>query len=94
MGKLVLKLCKDPKTGIQELQVEYESDGDRLPFEHEEEHRRIVQKILGKTNLESEETKDLQIDRNPVTEPTKEPAQDSQSSRENPQSNRAPALKS
>ena len=65
MSKLILRLVKDSKTGLQELRVDYESDGDRLPFEHEEEHRRLIQKILGGEDQAFADNPDLNIQREP-----------------------------
>ena len=63
MSKLILRLVTDSKTGQQELSVDYESDGDRLPFEHEEEHRQWIQKVLGGENQEFLDNLDLNIER-------------------------------
>lgn len=46
MANLILKLKKNAETLEQELTVDYESDPDALPFEHEEEHRAIVRRLL------------------------------------------------
>ncbi|MCA9719190.1 MAG: hypothetical protein KC468_31265 [Myxococcales bacterium] len=36
------------KTGERELIIGYESEGDALPFEHEREHRELVEALLGR----------------------------------------------
>jgi hypothetical protein len=46
LANLILKLKKNAETLEQELTVDYESDPDALPFEHEEEHRAIVGRLL------------------------------------------------
>ncbi|MBF0398643.1 MAG: hypothetical protein HQK78_17845 [Desulfobacterales bacterium] len=33
-------------TGRREINIDYESDSSTLPFEHENEHRKIAEKIL------------------------------------------------
>jgi hypothetical protein len=45
MGKLILKLQRDAN-GKRGIIVNYESDVDALPIEHEDEHRRLVDKVI------------------------------------------------
>jgi hypothetical protein len=46
MAELVIHLQIDPETGKKNLIIEYESDSDMLPHEHEEEHRRLLDQIV------------------------------------------------
>jgi hypothetical protein len=46
MADLVLRVRVDPVTGKRELVVDYQSDSDALPMEHEEEHRRLAEKVV------------------------------------------------
>lgn len=46
MPELTLKLTIDPKTGKKTLVADYHSDADALPHEHEDEHRRLVRKLV------------------------------------------------
>lgn len=46
MAELILRLRVDPETGRREVVVDYASDGDALPIEHEEEHRRLAAGIV------------------------------------------------
>lgn len=64
-SELVLRLRVDPKTGRREVVVDYTSDADALPYEHENEHRRLAGKVLegGLDNGKLE-----------VTRPVEEPA--------------------
>ena len=75
MGQVILKLKKNKLTGKQDLDIDYLSDRDALPFEHEEDHREIVDKVLEKKasanlNIEratvelEEETEDTNQERN------------------------------
>jgi len=68
MANLILRLIKNQATGKQELLVDYESDGDRLPFEHEEEHRRWLKKILEESGEISGEGETLIIERDPISQ--------------------------
>jgi hypothetical protein len=46
MAELVIHLQIDPETGKKNLIIEYESDSDMLPHEHEEEHRRLLDQVV------------------------------------------------
>ncbi len=45
-SELVLRLRVDPVTGRREVVVDYTSDADALPIEHEDEHRRLAGKVV------------------------------------------------
>lgn len=47
MAEAVLSLKLNPKTGERTLIINYESEADILPFEHEDDHRAFVEKLLG-----------------------------------------------
>lgn len=47
MGEVTIRLKHNPKTGKKVLTIEYESDADLLPHEHEKDHKRLVEKLLG-----------------------------------------------
>ena len=46
MADLTLRRRVDPKTGRREIVIDYSSDSDALPFEHEEEHRQLAEKVV------------------------------------------------
>jgi hypothetical protein len=46
MADLTLRLRVDPVTGRREIVIDYSSDSDALPFEHEEEHRLLAEKVV------------------------------------------------
>jgi hypothetical protein len=46
VAELVLRLRVDPATGRREVVVDYHSDSDALPIEHEDEHRRLAGKVV------------------------------------------------
>jgi hypothetical protein len=46
MAELTLRLRVDPATGKREVVVDYSSDSDALPIEHEDEHRRLAGKVV------------------------------------------------
>ena len=47
MARMTIRLVVNPTTGKREVDIAYESDADALPMEHEEEHRRLVEKVVG-----------------------------------------------
>ncbi|MEZ4438762.1 MAG: hypothetical protein R3B72_06715 [Polyangiaceae bacterium] len=54
MAELVLRLVVDPKTGKRSLVVDYRSDADALPMEHEDAHLDLVKALVGGAASEAE----------------------------------------
>lgn len=46
MADAILRLHVNPVTGRRVLAIDYTSDSDALPYEHEQEHKRIAGKVL------------------------------------------------
>lgn len=46
MAELLLRLEIDPATGKKNVVIDYGSDEDALPMEHEEDHRRLVDALI------------------------------------------------
>jgi hypothetical protein len=46
MAELILRLRVDPATGKRELVIDYTSDGDALPIEHEDAHRQLANRLI------------------------------------------------
>jgi hypothetical protein len=46
MADLILRLRVDPATGKRELVIDYTSDADALPIEHEDAHRQLAGKLV------------------------------------------------
>ena len=46
MADLILRLRVDPKTGKREIVIDYTSDSDALPVEHEEAHQALANKVV------------------------------------------------
>jgi hypothetical protein len=55
LASLILRLQVDPATGRKDVVIQYESDSDALPMEHEEEHRRLVDKLIAGGTLKASE---------------------------------------
>ncbi len=45
-SEITLRMKIDRKTGTREYTVEYESDDDALPMEHEKRHKEIVDDLV------------------------------------------------
>jgi hypothetical protein len=48
MAEMTIMLRRDPNTGKQNIIIKLDSDPDALPLEHEQQHRELVAKVLGK----------------------------------------------
>lgn len=82
MGEFTVRFKFDTTTGRKEIVVEYESDQDALPVEHEKRHRQIVEQLLGQGIIRPDETGNVKVERvkpeanrpGPATnDPTREP---------------------
>jgi hypothetical protein len=72
---MLIILRRDPQTGKQNIVVKLDSDPDTLPIEHEQLHKRLVEKLVGK-GLKPEDLGEVIItregDAQPV-QPTRQP---------------------
>ncbi len=65
MAEMTIRLIRDPDTGKKNIIISLRSDEDALPHEHEQMHRKIVDKLIeggivkaseiGKITVEREE---------------------------------------
>jgi len=55
MAEMLILLRRDPQTGKQNIIIKLESDPDTLPHEHEQMHRKLVEKVIGKGLVQAEE---------------------------------------
>ncbi len=72
MAEMIIMLRRDPQTGKQNIIVKLDSDPDALPIEHEQMHRKLVEKLIGK-GLNPEDLGELVIERESGSQPN-EPA--------------------
>jgi FtsH ternary system domain X3-analog len=72
MAEMLIVLRRDPATGKQNIIVKLDSDPDALPVEHEQLHRTLVEKLIGK-GLKPEDLGELIVEREP-TKGAAEPA--------------------
>ena len=69
MAQLTIVLRRDPQSGKQNIIVKLDSDADSLPIEHEQLHRTLVEKLVGK-GIPAEDLGEIVIEREPVSQPT------------------------
>ena len=67
MPEMTIKLRRDPETGKQNIIVKLRSDEDALPHEHEQMHRRLVDKLIDGGILKAGEVGNLIIEREEET---------------------------
>ena len=68
MAELNIRLTYNRQTGRHDIFVDYESDVDSLPFEHEEDHRALVEKIISSTGMSEEDFGEVTIRRLSIEE--------------------------
>jgi FtsH ternary system domain X3-analog len=64
MAEMTIMLRRDPQTGKQNIIIKLDSDADTLSHEHEQLHRQLVEKLVGKDNVG-----ELIVEREPASEP-------------------------
>lgn len=74
MAQMLIILKRDPASGKQNIIVKLDSDPDALPIEHEQLHKRLVEKLIG-TGLDPEDLGEIVVEREGVAEPTTKAAE-------------------
>lgn len=74
MAQLTIVLRRDPQSGKQNIIVKLDSDADSLPIEHEQLHRTLVEKLVGK-GIPAEDLGEIVIEREPISQPSPEVAE-------------------
>lgn len=77
MAEMTIVLRRDPKSGKQNIVVKLDSDPDALPVEHEQLHKTLVEKLVGK-GLNPEDLGEVVIEREAskgTSQPTDGPAE-------------------
>ncbi|MBA2664498.1 MAG: hypothetical protein H0U74_19580 [Bradymonadaceae bacterium] len=63
MAQLTIRLVSNAKSGKRDIIIDHESERDALPFEHEQEHRDLIEKLLGQGILQPGEVGEVIIQR-------------------------------
>ena len=71
MAEMTIRLRCDPATGKKDIIIKLRSDEDALPHEHEQQHRALVEKLIGGGLLAASEVGQIVVERE---QPEAEPA--------------------
>lgn len=63
MAEVTIKLIYNLNTGKQDILIDFVSDEDALPFEHERDHRSIIEALLGQGILNPDSVGEVVINR-------------------------------
>lgn len=58
MATINIKLISNPTTGKREIHIDHESEEDATPHEHEVDHAKVVEALVGKGILSKEEAEE------------------------------------
>ena len=75
MPHVTIRLQVDPVTRKKNVVVSYESDSGALPLEHEDEHRRLVDKLIEGGALKAQELGKIIVERPQEEAPGESPSQ-------------------
>lgn len=81
MAELTIMLRRDANTGKQNVIVKLDSDPDALPIEHEQLHRKLVEKLVGQ-GMDVEDLGEIIIEREATAHPSEGEMQPSEQQRE------------
>jgi hypothetical protein len=59
---MLIILRRDPQSGKQNIVIKLDSDPDALPIEHEQLHRQLVEKLVGK-GIDADDLGEIVIER-------------------------------
>jgi hypothetical protein len=65
---MLIILRRDPETGKQNIVVKLDSDPDALPVEHEQMHKKLVEKLIG-SGLDPEDLGEVIVEREGQADP-------------------------
>ena len=66
VADITVKMIFNLETGKKDIWIDYESDDDALPLEHEQDHRHIVEQLLGQGIIQADDVGDVVVRRGGV----------------------------
>ncbi|VAW78053.1 hypothetical protein MNBD_GAMMA12-3888 [hydrothermal vent metagenome] len=63
MANITIKLIFNKTTGKKDIYIDLQSDSDAMPIEHEQQHRLILEQLLGKGVLQASEAGEIIVTR-------------------------------
>lgn len=73
MADITVRMIFNIDTGKKDILIDYDSDDDALPFEHEKRHREVIEHLLGKGVLKPDELGNVQVRRGGNVQANPEP---------------------
>ncbi len=67
MAEMIIMLRRDPNTGKQNIIIKLDSEPDALPIEHEQMHKALAEKVLGRKLDDNDE---IIVERESEQQPT------------------------
>ena len=79
MAEMTIRLQIDPNTGKKDIIVSLRSEADALPHEHEEQHRRLVEKLIEEGFVKAADLGKVVVERaeedQPLSVPERQPSE-------------------
>ena len=70
MAKLTISLSRDGPSGRLSIRIDYRADADAIPFEHEVQHRRLVEQLFPGIEITDDRDAAVRVERErPAQEP-------------------------
>jgi len=63
MAEIKIRLVFNVESGKKDIYIDFESDADALPIEHEQGHRAVIEQLLGKGILTEDELGEVKVER-------------------------------
>ena len=63
MADITINLVYNLETGKQDIYVDFVSDDDALPIEHERDHRQLIEQLIGKGVLKPNDVGQVKVSR-------------------------------
>lgn len=76
MAEVTIRMVSNPSTGKRDIYIDYESEDDALPFEHENDHKDIVEQLLGQGVLDPNDVGQIKVGRVQPAPAKREPCEE------------------
>ncbi|MBX3468513.1 MAG: hypothetical protein KF878_16695 [Planctomycetes bacterium] len=73
MGHIEIRFRMNMATGKKDIFIDLETDEDAMRHEHERDHRKIVERLIGQGLIEAEEVGEVKVERAAPGQPLEQP---------------------
>lgn len=73
MANIEIRFRMNMRTGKKDIYIDVESDEDAMRHEHERDHKKIVERIIGQGLIEAEEVGEIIVERARPGQPVQQP---------------------